>query len=298
MKIDIKAHVTATIIAQIEEGTPPWRKPWTGDTSGFPFPRRHNGEQYRGINILMLWATASISGFQSSRWMTFRQALELGGCVRKGEKATRSVYYGTYERDAENAETGETDTRQSRFAKVNNVFNADQIEGLPEDYYIRPEPPRDLGTQSDPELDAFFAATGAEIITSDEPRAYFHPVKDIIHMPPIVTFFDASRYYGVLGHETVHWVCGPKRLDTQKVNCNKREYAFNELVAEIGACFLGVQLGVEPDFGQSAAYVKSWLRALKDNKDLIFKAAAEAQKAVDHINAAVSGVSSKKSEAA
>ena len=117
-------------------------------------------------------------------------------------------------------------------------------------------------------------------------------------MPPIATFFEASRYYGVLGHETVHWDFGPKRLDTQKVNCNKRAYAFNELVAEIGACFLGVQLGVQPDFDQSAAYVKSWLRALKDDKDLIFKAAAEAQKAVDHINAVVSGVSSKRSEAA
>ena len=287
MKCDIKDHVTKTIIDQIEAGTPPWRKPWTGDTTGIALPRRHNGTQYRGINILMLWAAASMSGYQSSRWMTFRQALELGGCVRKGEKATRSVFYGTYQRDTDNADTGETETRQSRFAKVNYVFNADQIDGLPEDYYHRPAPPRDLGTQSDPELDAFFADTGATIVTTDEPRAYFHPGKDIIHMPPIATFFEASRYYGVLGHEAVHWACGPKRLDTQKAHCSKRAYAFDELVAEIGACFLGVQLGAEPDFEQSAAYLESWLRALKDDKDLIFKAAAEAQKAVDHINDAV-----------
>ena len=287
MKLDIKDHVTQTIIAQIEAGTPPWRKPWTGDAGTVAFPLRHNGEQYRGINILMLWASATLQGYQSARWMTFRQAQELGGCVRKGEKATRSVYYGTYQRESENGDTGETERRQSRFAKVNSVFNADQIDGLPEQYYIRPEPPRDLGTEADPVLDEFFAATGAEIITSNEPRAYFHPVKDHIHMPPIGTFFEAARYYGVLGHESVHWACGPKRLDTQKVSCNKREYAFGELVAEIGACFLGVQLGITPDFDQSAAYLKSWLRALQDDKDLIFKAASEAQKAVDFLNEAV-----------
>lgn len=287
MKLDIKDHVTQTIIAQIEAGTPPWRKPWTGDAGTVAFPLRHNGEQYRGINILMLWASASLQGYQSAHWMTYRQALELGGCVRKGEKATRSVYYGTYERAAENGETGETETRASRFAKVNNVFNADQIDGLPEDFYIHPQPARDLGTKADPALDAFFEATGAEIITSDEPRAYFHPVKDHIHMPPIATFFEATRYYGVLGHESVHWACGPKRLDTQKVSCNKREYAFGELVAEIGACFLAVQLGITPDFDQSAAYLTSWLRALQDDKDLIFKAASEAQKAIDYLNEAV-----------
>ncbi len=284
MKIDIKEHVTNTIIAQIEEGTPPWRKPWTGDAAAVAFPKRHNGEQYRGVNILMLWASASIGNFHSARWMTYRQALALGGCVRKGEKATRSVYYGTYQREQENADSGEVETLQSRFAKVNNVFNADQIDDLPEEYYQRPAPPRDLGTKADPKLDAFFADTGAEIITTDEPRAYFHPIKDIIHMPPIATFYDASRYYGVLGHETTHWVCGPKRLDTQKAHSTKREYAFDELVAEIGAAFLAVQLGVTPDFAQTAAYIEGWLRALKNDKDLIFKAAAEAQKAVDCIN--------------
>ncbi len=284
MKIDIKAHVTNTIIKQIEEGTPPWRKPWTGDAAAVAFPKRHNGEQYRGVNILMLWASASISNFHSARWMTYRQALALGGCVRKGEKATRSVYYGTYQREQEDTDSGEVETRQSRFAKVNNVFNADQIDDLPEEYYQRPAPPRDLGTKADPELGAFFADTGANIITTDEPRAYFHPMKDLIHMPPIATFYDASRYYGVLGHETTHWVCGPKRLNTQKIHSTKREYAFDELVAEIGAAFLAVQLGVTPDFAQTAAYIEGWLRALKNDKDLIFKAAAEAQKAVDYIN--------------
>lgn len=286
-KIDIKQHVTDTIISQIEEGTPPWRKPWTGDQCGVSFPLRHNGEQYRGVNILMLWATATLRGFQSSRWMTFKQALELGGCVKKGEKAARSVFYGTFEKETEGNSYGETEMQRSRFAKVNNVFNADQIENLPEEYYIRPEPPRDLGTKADAALDAFFASSGAEIVTSDNPRAYYAPKPDHIHMPPITTFFAASGYYGTLAHELTHWSCGPKRLDTQKIDASRKEYAFDELVAEIGACFLGVQLGVEPQFDQSAAYIEGWLKALKADKDVIFKAAAEAQKAVDFINEGV-----------
>lgn len=283
-RFDIKQHVTDTIIAQIEAGTPPWRKPWTGDESGASFPLRHNGEQYRGINILMLWAIAHMRGFNSARWMTFKQALELGACVRKGEKAAKSVFYGSIEREDENTTEGEDGKRHIRFAKTNNVFNADQIDGLPEEYYIRPEPPRDLGTEADPELDAFFAATGAEIITSDQPRAYFSPAHDHIHMPPIATFYNAAGYYGTLAHELTHWTGADKRLERIKKFQDKKAYAFEELVAEIGACFLCLQLGVEPQFDQSAAYVESWLEALKSDKEMIFKAAAEAQKAVDHIN--------------
>ena len=283
-KIDIKQHVTDTIIAQIEAGTPPWRKPWTGNASGACFPLRHNGVAYKGVNILMLWAIAHVKEFNSCRWMTFKQALELGGCVKKGQKATKSVFYGSIEKEDENRAEGEEDKRRIRFAKTNNVFNADQIEGLPEEYYIRPEPPRDLGTEAATELDAFFAATDAEIITSDKPQAYYSPAKDHIHMPPIETFFDAAGYYGTLAHELTHWVCGEKRLATQKANVTRKQYAFDELVAEIGACFLGVQLGVEPQFDQSAAYIEKWLEALKSDKEVIFKAAAEAQKALDYIN--------------
>lgn len=293
-RFDIKQHVTDTIIAQIEAGTPPWRKPWTGDVSGACLPLRHNGEAYKGINILMLWATAHVKGFSSARWMTFKQALELGGNVIKGQRATKSVFYGSIEREDENAPKGDESKRRIRFAKTNNVFNVDQIEGLPEEYDIRPEPPRDLGTEADPELEAFFASTGIEIITTEKPRAYYHPVQDHIHMPPIETFFTASGYYGTLAHEATHAACGPTRLNTQKVHANRKEYAFDELVAEIGACFLAVQLGVEPHFDQSAAYIECWLDALKSDKELIFKAAAEAQKAVDLINELAKGGDTQK----
>lgn len=283
-KIDIHQTVTDTIIAQIEAGTPPWRKPWTGGNGAAVLPLRHNGEAYRGINILMLWATASERGYSSERWMTFRQAQDLGGMVKKGSKAARSVFYGTFEKDAEgnDAPEGEGKTRVP-FAKCNNVFNADEIEGLPAEYYIQPDPARDLGTEADPSLEAFFANTGAEIITSDDPKAYYQPATDQVHMPPIATFFDAGRYYGVLAHELTHWTGSTKRLDRLKKYTDRSAYAFEELVAEIGACIIGVTLGIEPDFEQSAAYVDGWLEALKNDKGLIFKAASEAQKAVDYI---------------
>ncbi len=299
-KIDIHQHVTDTIIAQIEAGTPPWRKPWTGGKGGAGFPLRHNGEAYRGINILMLWATAQERDYNSARWMTFKQAVDLGGMVKKGEKCARSVFYGTFEKDTEQAEgnsEGEGKTRIP-YAKTNTVFNADQIENLPAEYYITPEAPRDLGTEANVELDAFFANTGADIISSDEARAYYRPGTDQIHMPPIGTFHEASGYYGTLAHELTHWTGAEKRLDRIKKFQNREAYAFEELVAEIGNCLLCLHLGVTPQFDQSAAYIEGWLEALKSDKGLIFKAASEAQKAVDFVLAAADAIAHDDREAA
>lgn len=170
-RFDIRQHVTDQIIAQIEAGTPPWRQPWTGSGPAVGFPMRHNGEAYKGVNILILLAAAHVKGYASARWMTFNQARDLGGMFRKGERAAKSVFYGSVEKEDDSAEAGEDGKRRIHFAKTNNVFNADQIEGLPDAYYIRPEPPRDLGTEVDPALDAWFAATGARIETSAEARA-------------------------------------------------------------------------------------------------------------------------------
>jgi len=264
-KFDVYAHVTDTIIAEIEAGTPPWRKPWTGSASDIAMPTRHNGEEYRGINILMLWVMAAKNSYVSSRWMTYKQAQELGGQVLKGQTSSTVVKYGTFTRENDLGVEEELP-----YARAYRVFNADQIEGLPEDYYIRPEAPRDLGTAKDPELEAFFSRTGAEILISDDPRAYYSPAKDHIHMPPVATFHDAAGYYGTMAHEVVHWTGSEKRLERIKKFANREAYAFEELVAEIGACFLGAQIGVAPEFGQSAAYVEGWLTALKEDKRAIF----------------------------
>ena len=257
-KSDVYAHVTDTVIAEIETSTPPWRKPWTGAASGIALPTRHNGEQYRGNNVLMLWVMAAKHGYVSSRLMTYKQAQELGGQVRKGETSMSVGKHGTFTRE------NELGIKEERpYARTYRVFNADQIESLPEDYYIRPEAPRDLGTRADPELEKFFNRTGADILTSDDPRAYYCPSKDHIHMPPVATFHNAPGYYGKLSHEVIHWTGSEKRLERIKKFANREAYAFEELVAKIGACFIGAQVGVAPEFARSAAYVDGWLKTLK-----------------------------------
>jgi antirestriction protein ArdC len=280
-KFDVYEHVTQSILAEIEAGTPPWRKPWTGSTGGIALPKRHNGEDYRGINVLMLWIMAAKHGYVSSRWMTYKQAQELGGQVKKGEKSATVVKYGTFTRETETG--GE---EEIPYARAYRVFNADQIEGLPEDYYIQPEPPRDLGTESDQELAAFFARTGAQIVTTQEPQAYYSPAEDHIHMPPVETFHSTQGYFATLAHEGIHWTGARKRLDRLKKFSSREDYAFEELIAEIGNCMVCAQLGLEPEFAQSAAYVESWAACLKEDKKAIFRAASEAQKAADYLLAA------------
>lgn len=278
-KFDVYSHVTSEIIAAMEAGTPPWRQPWTGTTGGAAFPLRANGEPYRGINVILLWLTAASRGYSSAHWFTFKQAIDMGAHVRKGEKSSTVVKYGTFEKEDEAGEA-----RTVPYAKAYRVFNADQIEGLPEEYYgAKGTQVRDLGTEPNPELDAFFAATGIAIEITDEPRAYYHPARDVVHMPPIGTFHDANGFYQTLAHEECHATGHKSRLDRLELNRNRQSYAFEELVAEIGACMVCATLGLFPDFAQSAAYLESWLKALKDDTRLIFKAASEAQKALDYL---------------
>lgn len=276
-KFDLYQHVTDSIVASLEAGTPAWRKPWTGTAAGAAFPRRSNGDAYRGINVLLLWITASDNGYRSAYWFTYRQAQEAGGQVRKGEKSATVVKYGTM-----NREDDAGNERAVPYLKAYRVFNADQIDGLPEKYRAAPaDEARDLGTEADPAIAAMFAATGADIRTTDDPRAFYDPGKDFVHMPPVSTFHDARGYYATLAHELTHWTGHSSRLDRFSRFNDRKAYAFEELIAEIGNCMVCASVGIVPDFDQSAAYVESWLRALKDDKRLIFKAATEAQKAAD-----------------
>ena len=130
-KSELYRTITDQIIAAIAAGCPPWRRPWTGGTKGAGLPLRSNGEPYRGINVLVLWSIAAERDYRSARWMTFRQARDLGGFVRKGEKSTRIVYCNTMRKEDEDGEE-----RVVPYAKGYSVFNADQIEGLPEAFYM------------------------------------------------------------------------------------------------------------------------------------------------------------------
>ena len=282
-RIDVQQQVTDRIIASIEAGTVPWRKPWTGDAGGAVFPHRACGEPYRGINVILLWLEAHEKSYAGRHWFTYRQAQALGGQVRKGEKSASVIKFATFEKVGE---TPNDETRAIPFSKLYAVFNADQIDSLPEAYYRRPEPPRDLGTAPDPELEAFFAATGAVIDSSPDPRAYYNPVTDRIHMPPIRTFHTMGGFYATLAHEACHWTGHRSRLDRFAKFADRKAYAFEELIAELGNVMLCAHLGLTPDFEQSAAYVESWLKALREDKNAIFRAAAEGQKAADFLIAA------------
>ena len=275
-KFDGYQHITDSLIEAMESGVLPWRKGWTGGKA-MELPRRHTGETYRGINVLLLWIAAQSRAYGSPFWMTFKQAKEYGGCVRKGEKGTQITFFNMLRK--EDKETGEE--RKIPLLKVFTVFNADQIDGLPEKFHaVAPEPVAENDTQAIAEIEAFFAATGATIRNRDTFNPCYVPALDEIRMPEIRQFNSASNYYGTLAHELIHWTGHKSRLDRTQTQ-ERADYAYEELIAELGNCFLASELGLEIDVTNSAAYLDSWLRALRSDKKFIFQAASAAQKATD-----------------
>ena len=187
MKQDLYQKVTDKIIADLEQGELTWLKPWSaGNTDGrIVKPLRHNGQPYNGINVLMLWGAAMEGGFASPYWMTFRQAKELGAFVRKGERGSQVVYASTITK-IEEQENGGEEERTIPFMKAYVVFNVDQIEGLPECYYVRPEPVIDPAQRIE-HAEGLFAATGADIRHGGN-QAYYSGGSDHVQMP----HFEAS----------------------------------------------------------------------------------------------------------
>jgi len=283
---DVYSRITARIVADLENGVRPWVKPWTAQHAGARIsrPLRHNGVPYAGINVVMLWSAAMAAGYSAPIWMTFRQAAELGAHVRKGEKGSLVVYANTLTRTETDADTGEDIERAIPFMKGYTVFNVEQIEGLPEHYYGKPEPRLDP-VQRIAHADAFFAATRAEIRHGGN-RAFYCPSTDHIQMPPIEAFRDAESYYATLSHEAVHWTGAESRCDRAfGERFGDNAYAAEELVAELGAAFLcaDLELALEPR-ADHASYIASWLEVLRNDKRAIFTAAAHAQRAADHLN--------------
>lgn len=285
---DVCQLVTDKLVSLIEAGVKPWAKSWNNAPQA-PLPMRHNGERYRGVNILLLWAQAIESGFGSPYWMTYRQAQELGAQVRKGEKGTLVCYYGTATQKDESSEgSAPTEDGQGhyRFLKTFTVFNVQQIDGLPERYAVQVAPVRPASDRIE-ELDALVAATGAKIHHGGN-RAYYRPSSDAVQMPNFEQFASPEAYYATLFHELAHWTKAPTRLarDFGSARWGDEGYAIEELVAELAAAFLGAELGFPAEhLDDHAAYLASWLKALKNDKRLVFMAAAKAQAAVDYLTA-------------
>jgi antirestriction protein ArdC len=285
-KQDVYTRITDKIIADLEQGVRPWMKPWNaGNTAGrITRPLRHNGAAYSGINILMLWAEAMDKGFTSPTWMTFKQALELKANVRRGEKGSLVVYANSITRTEEDNK-GEESEREIHYMKGYTVFNVEQIEGLPEQFYSTPivsTTPVKRITHAE----SFFAATKADIRYRGN-QAFYSNDGDYIQMPIIDAFHDAESFYATLGHESTHWTKHPTRLDRSfgRKSWGDEGYAQEELVAELASAFLCADLGLTPEVRDDhAAYIASWLKVLKNDKRAIFTAASHAQKAVEFLH--------------
>ena len=284
---DLYSRITDKIIAELEQGVRPWMQPWTTADAGdhITRPLRHNGQPYSGINVLILWSEAIARGFTSPTWMTFRQALELGGAVRKGESGTTVVFASSFLR-AETNESGEAVEHDIPFLKAYTVFNSDQITGL--DQRFRqvapvPDPINRIG-----HADRFFANTGA-LIRHGGSSAYYAPARDHIQMPAFAAFRDAQSYVAIMSHELTHWTAAAHRLnrDLSRYAKDNSERAREELIAELGSCFLCADLGIVPELEprpDHASYLASWLKVLSSDTRAIFTAAGHAQRAVSYLH--------------
>jgi antirestriction protein ArdC len=285
LRADVYARVTEKIVNDLERGVRPWLKPWNAEhmAGRITRPLRANGQAYRGVNVLMLWSEASEKGYACPVWMTYRQALELKGQVRKGARGALVVYADRITR-TETAENGEEIEREIPFLKGYTVFNCEQIEGLPAHFYptavpAGPVPARIAAAES------FAAGTGATVQHGGN-RAFYSVTNDYVQMPPFECFRDAEGYYATLLHELTHWTRHISRLDRDlgRKRWGDAGYAAEELVAELGAAFLCADLGITPEPREDhASYLASWLEALKADKRAIFTAAAHAQRAADFL---------------
>lgn len=271
-------RITQEIIARLESGTRPWIKPWRGVPVSRPL--RACGIPYRGMNVFWLWMVADICGYASPFWMTYNQAKELGAQVRKGEKSTIAIFYKSYTKEIEAPDTGEKSDEARRVLKAYPVFNADQVEGLPERFH-----PAATLELTEPEgreqaLDAFFAAIPATLRHQGD-EAYYEPLADRVTMPPAHLFSGFNHYYATLAHELSHWTGHSSRLARDLKNrFGTAAYAAEELVAELSSAMLGAELGLPvAHLDNHASYIGHWLKLLKEDDRAILTAAAKAEEA-------------------
>ena len=266
-------EVTDSIIKQLEGGALPWVKPWKADSTADK--NIISQKPYQGVNRLILGLSAMVGGFDVPVWGSFKQWQALGANVKKGEKGTKIVFYSPVSK--ENKQTGERE--EYACLKTYYVFNASQVEGIE---FAKTEP---VGGEFDAiaEAEARITKTGASISHGGD-AAFFAPSADRIQLPHKNTFKDAGSYYATAFHELVHWTGAETRLNrTFGKRFADNAYAFEELVAEMGAAFLCQDYRIQGEL-RHAGYIEHWLKVLREDSKAIFKAAALAQKAADLVN--------------
>lgn len=277
--------ITNKIIAELEAGRVPWVQPWGTAAAKAPLAMPNNaatGRRYSGINVLILWGSVIEHGFPGQSWLTFRQALALGGNVRKGERGTNVVYADRFvPDDSKNRarETGE-EAQAIPFLKRFTVFNAAQCEGLPEDVALvaPPPPPRLI----EPKVEALVKATGIDFRIGGS-RAFYVPAQDFVQIPPPQAYFEPINWHRTALHELGHATGHASRLNRDfSGSFGTKKYAFEELIAEMNAAFCCASLGIAPTV-RHADYIGSWLEVLREDNRAIVRAASQASKAADYL---------------
>jgi len=275
---DIYQNVTNHLIVELEKGTMPWVQPWSSRPDPVPCNAVSN-RRYNGINNLILTMEAASKGYASNRWLTFRQALMLGGHVRAGERSTPILFY-RLSTVAEATDKVLDDIRRLPFLKTHAVFSLDQV-WLPDDF-INP-PPANPPFAPIAMAEQLVTGSGATIRHQGY-RAFYTPASDIIFIPEKTDFNGAMGYYQTLLHELCHWTGHISRLDRSLGRrFGEESYAVEELIAELGASFLSAHGHIDGHLQHAAAYLASWLEVLQRDKKAIFVAAALAQKACDFL---------------
>lgn len=278
---EYRKAVTERLIGMLESGTAPWQKPWDAGIAAMNRPHNFNGRPYHGVNALMLWCTAIDKGYEDPRWLTFKQVNKLGGHVNKGEKA-QIVEYWQWEKEVENPETGEKEKVPLEHPKVYRaaVFNADQCTGLPK---LRRQAQEWTPVER---AENIIAANGVPVTHNTDGSAFYSPGGDFICLPPRESFATVDAYYSTLLHEVGHSTGHPTRLNREfGGQFGSEGYAREELRAELASTFLCGELGIATTGSdeQHAAYVKSWVSALKNDYNEIFRAAADAEKICNYL---------------
>jgi antirestriction protein ArdC len=279
MQNDIAQQVTDRIIAELEAGAAPWVKPWRADSTADK--SIVTGKAYQGINRLLLAMSSMAGGFSSPYWATFKQWTDRGAHVKKGSKGTQIIFYSPLQKTVTDQVTGEAEEVSYAVLKAFYVFNADQVEGAE----VPASAPVSTVFDDHDDAEAFIAGTGARISHGGD-AAFYVPSQDRIQLPHKSAFTDPASYYATAFHELTHWTGHDSRTDRKlSGKFASPSYAFEELVAELGAAFLCQDHGIAGEL-RHAGYIGSWLKACREDKRAIFRAAGLAQKAVDYMHAA------------
>jgi antirestriction protein ArdC len=284
-KRDHRQEVTDSIVKMLEEGVAPWQKPW--QASAMPF-NPTTDKAYRGGNAVHLLATAIQRGYDDPRWMTYKQAAQNGYQVRQGEKGTHIEFWEVKEARKKEEKAGEHTGEDEKEAgrrlihRVYSVFNAKQIEGVPA-YQPKERTPFEAAEAGE----RILVNSGARIAHDQRDKAFYSRASDSIHLPAKEAFSNAAGYYGTALHELAHWTGHPERLNrstlTEAYRFGDTNYAKEELRAELASVFLAAELGVPHDPANHAAYVESWIKSLREDKNEIFRASHDASAAADFV---------------